>query len=125
MNYKNLWAAFADMDRYGEAFVGKALRARSLPGLSNLRAVLERPSIATAFAPILESIDGLAREQIIAAKSLAADAAVEKASKLAEARRIMPQLIEMATDWAARGLISAEDGARLDLRIAAAARELE
>ena len=125
MSYSNLFKAFEDMDRYGDDFVGKAARARNFPGVSDLMAVIQRPSIATAFAPILESIDGLTREQSIAAKSLAADAAAEKASELAEARRIMPQLIEMATEWAASGRISALDAAKLDIRIAAAARELE
>jgi hypothetical protein len=63
----------------------------------------------------------LVRGQRIAVKSVVADAAAEKA----EARRIMPQLIETANQLAASGRISSLDAAKLDIRIAAAARELE
>jgi hypothetical protein len=119
MNYSNLFKAFENQDRYGD--VGKALRARNFPGVSNLMAVINRPSPSSRFAPLFKSMSELVRGQRIAVKSVVADAAAEKA----EARRIMPQLIETANQLAASGRISSLDAAKLDIRIAAAARELE
>jgi hypothetical protein len=119
MKYSNLFQAFEDQDRYGD--IGKALRARTLPGVPELMKAINRPSPSSRFAPFFKSMSDLVRGQNIAVKAIASDAAAEKA----EARRQLPQLIEMATEWAASGKISALDAAKLDIRIAAAARELE
>ena len=53
-----------------------------------------------------------------------AQAEAERAQELAEARRRLPDLIALANELAGSGRQTAEQGARLDIRSAAAANEL-